>query len=100
MGTSPSGGIMPPAPDYLAPRRIYGPSKAKRRKQVNPTGPKIKRQDGPRRCDTNQVGAIGECLHCDAEQGEMCKSPVRRAPAADLGDRDAPNTNDPHVSMT
>lgn len=68
MGTSPSGGIMPPAPDYLAPRRIYGPSKAKRRKQVNPTGPKIRRAPS--------------------------------APAADLGDRDAPNTNDPHVSMT
>ncbi len=29
----------------------------------------------PRRCDTNQVGAAGECLACDAEAGVHCKSP-------------------------
>jgi hypothetical protein len=27
-----------------------------------------------RRCETNQVGASGECLHCNAEQGETCRS--------------------------
>lgn len=27
----------------------------------------------PRRCDTNQVGGAGECLACDAEQGEHCR---------------------------
>lgn len=26
----------------------------------------------PRRCDTNVVGAAGECLACDAEQGVNC----------------------------
>jgi len=26
----------------------------------------------PRRCDTNLVGAAGECLSCDAEQGVNC----------------------------
>ena len=29
--------------------------------------------DQPRRCETNQVGAMGECLACDAEQGEHCQ---------------------------
>lgn len=28
----------------------------------------------PRRCKTTIVGAAGECLACDAEQGEACKS--------------------------
>jgi len=27
-----------------------------------------------RRCDTNVVGASGECLACDAEQGETCRA--------------------------
>lgn len=27
----------------------------------------------PRRCVTNQVGASGECLACDADQGEHCR---------------------------
>lgn len=29
--------------------------------------------DEPRRCDTNLVGAAGECLACNAEQGESCR---------------------------
>ena len=33
-------------------------------------------QEGqPRRCETNQVGAAGECLACDAEQGVHCLKP-------------------------
>lgn len=28
----------------------------------------------PRRCDTNQIGAAGECLACDAEQGVACRA--------------------------
>lgn len=28
----------------------------------------------PRRCDTNQVGATGECLACGADNGEHCKA--------------------------
>jgi hypothetical protein len=27
----------------------------------------------PRRCKTNLVGAMGECLACDAEQGVSCQ---------------------------
>lgn len=27
----------------------------------------------PRRCKTNIVGAAGECLACDAEQGVVCQ---------------------------
>lgn len=30
------------------------------------------RRTEPRRCDTNLVGAAGECLACDADQGEAC----------------------------
>lgn len=33
----------------------------------------------PRRCETNQVGAAGECLACDAEQGVACLKPKREA---------------------
>lgn len=29
----------------------------------------------PRRCETSLVGGMGECLHCDADQGEACKAP-------------------------
>lgn len=29
----------------------------------------------PRRCDTNQVGGMGECMACDADQGVSCRSP-------------------------
>ena len=29
----------------------------------------------PRRCDTNYVGGSGECLECDADQGEYCRHP-------------------------
>lgn len=29
----------------------------------------------PRRCQTNLVGAAGECLACDAEQGVHCMAP-------------------------
>lgn len=28
----------------------------------------------PQRCKTNIVGAMGECLACDAEQGVSCQS--------------------------
>jgi len=28
----------------------------------------------PRRCETNIVGGIGECLACDAEQGVACNA--------------------------
>ncbi len=27
----------------------------------------------PKRCQTNLVGAAGECLACDADQGEACR---------------------------
>lgn len=29
----------------------------------------------PRRCQTNLVGAAGECLACDVEQGVHCQAP-------------------------
>lgn len=29
-----------------------------------------------RRCDTNFVGGMGECLACDADQGEACRKPL------------------------
>lgn len=35
----------------------------------------IWQQGQPRRCETNQVGAAGECLACDAEQGVHCQKP-------------------------
>lgn len=35
------------------------------------------RRNAPRRCDTNHVGAAGECLACDADQGERCREPRR-----------------------
>lgn len=28
------------------------------------------------RCDGGQVGGLGECLVCDAEQGEACRMPL------------------------
>jgi len=31
------------------------------------------RRKEPRRCETNLVGAAGECLACDADQGEACR---------------------------
>jgi hypothetical protein len=34
----------------------------------------------PRRCETNIVGGIGECLACDAEQGVACQSTRRNGP--------------------
>lgn len=34
----------------------------------------------PRRCDTNVVGAAGECLACDAEQGVSCQAKRERGP--------------------
>lgn len=27
----------------------------------------------PKRCETGDVGGVGECLHCEADQGEHCK---------------------------
>lgn len=33
----------------------------------------------PRRCKTNLVGAMGECLACDAEQGVSCQFPAALA---------------------
>lgn len=33
----------------------------------------------PRRCDTNQVGASGECLACEADQGEHCRFAANHA---------------------
>lgn len=74
MGTSP-GGIHPPSTE-LGPRRIYGPSKAKRRKPVRPTGPIVQPVD-------------------QWEEG-----PAGGAPVAPSVEGDPPNTNDPHVPMT
>ena len=31
-------------------------------------------EDAPRRCKANIVGASGECLSCNAEQGEHCRA--------------------------
>jgi hypothetical protein len=31
------------------------------------------RRKEPARCQTNLVGAAGECLACDADQGETCR---------------------------
>lgn len=31
---------------------------------------------GDRRCDTNLVGGMGECIACDADQGEACRRPL------------------------
>ncbi|MCW5697915.1 MAG: hypothetical protein KIS96_14440 [Bauldia sp.] len=31
-----------------------------------------------KRCETNKVGASGECLACDAEQGVSCRWPASR----------------------
>ena len=39
----------------------------------------------PRRCETNFVGGMGECLHCDAQQGEHCRAalhPTQQPPHA------------------
>lgn len=36
----------------------------------------IWQQGQPRRCETNLVGASGECLACDAEQGVYCLRPA------------------------
>lgn len=44
------------------------------------------RANAPRRCDTNEVGASGECLACDADQGEHCRR--QSAPAAAVATRD------------
>lgn len=33
------------------------------------------RRNEPQRCKTNLVGGIGECLSCDADQGEICRGP-------------------------
>ncbi|RUV69674.1 MAG: DUF4031 domain-containing protein [Mesorhizobium sp.] len=33
----------------------------------------IRRRREPRRCETNFVGGMGECLACDADQGETCR---------------------------
>ncbi|MER9665500.1 DUF4031 domain-containing protein [Mesorhizobium sp. M0130] len=33
------------------------------------------RRTEPRRCKTNFVGGMGECLACDADQGETCRGP-------------------------
>lgn len=33
------------------------------------------RRTEPRRCKTNLVGGAGECLACDADQGEHCRGP-------------------------
>ena len=32
-----------------------------------------KAADDPRRCVSNRCGAMGECLACDADQGESCR---------------------------
>jgi hypothetical protein len=32
-----------------------------------------------RRCDTNQVGLNGECVACEADNGEACKLPKSEA---------------------
>jgi hypothetical protein len=32
------------------------------------------RRGAPMRCKTNLVGGMGECLACDAEQGEACRA--------------------------
>jgi hypothetical protein len=44
------------------------------------------RANAPRRCDTNEIGASGECLACDADQGEHCRR--QSAPAAAVATRD------------
>lgn len=40
---------------------------------------KVWQKGQPRRCATNLVGAAGECLACDAEQGEHCHHPALEA---------------------
>lgn len=37
----------------------------------------------PRRCETNEVDAGGECEHCGAVSGEACRKP--RLTLADVG---------------
>jgi len=34
--------------------------------------------DPDRRCDSNLVGGAGECIACDADQGEACRKPESR----------------------
>jgi hypothetical protein len=98
MGSGP--GHAPPMPPQGDLPRDYKP---------RPTGPvtkrplskrerderaeRIKRQhveaaraNAPRRCDTNEIGASGECLACDADQGEHCRR--QSAPAAAVATRD------------
>jgi hypothetical protein len=42
----------------------------------------------PRRCNTNYVGLYGECLACNADQGEACLSPQPRTPAEQVKETD------------
>ena len=35
--------------------------------------------DEPRRCDTGAIGGMGECLHCNSEQGVACRAAARSA---------------------
>lgn len=43
---------------------------------------KLWQKGQPRRCEINQVGPIGECLACDAEQGVACLKP-KHTPAGE-----------------
>lgn len=38
--------------------------------------PNLTGLESARRCDTNLVGAGGECTACQADQGETCRSPA------------------------
>lgn len=30
----------------------------------------------PKKCEQNVVGAMGECLFCDADNAEVCRQPI------------------------
>lgn len=36
------------------------------------------RTGSPKRCQTNEVGGLGECLYCEADQGEHCRAAKKR----------------------
>lgn len=42
----------------------------------------------PRRCKTNFVGAMGECLACDAEQGVSCQADAMLSARSNRGEED------------
>jgi hypothetical protein len=41
----------------------------------------------PKRCETDEVGYFGECLFCNADQGQACLPPIRMLTIAEAQER-------------